>query len=119
MKIPTELIPRCPVCGAPMTMNLRADETFVQDEGWYAASERYSDFLRRHKNLNVLYLELGVGSNTPVIIKYPFWRMTAKNARAVYACVNLMDPYAPDEIRERSICIKGDIGNILKQLGEE
>ena len=78
MRIPTELIPKCPVCGAPMTMNLRSDNTFVQDEGWYAAANRYDDFIRRHKELHILYLELGVGANTPSIIKYPFWQMTAK-----------------------------------------
>lgn len=85
MKIPTELIPKCPVCGAPMTMNLRSDMTFVQDEGWYSASNRYDDFIRRHKDLHILFLELGVGANTPVIIKYPFWQMTAKNPKAQYA----------------------------------
>ena len=88
MKIPTKLIPKCPVCGAPMAMNLRCDNFFVQDKGWYAARERYEDFIRRHKNMHVLFLELGVGANTPVIIKYPFWQMTAKNPKAIYACVN-------------------------------
>ena len=116
MKIPTELIPRCPVCGAPMTMNLRADETFVQDEGWYAASERYSDFLRRHKNLNVLYLELGVGSNTPVIIKYPFWKMTAENKNAFYACINFGEAVCPEQIKKQSICLNCDIGEVFSAL---
>lgn len=88
LKIPSELVPRCPVCGAPMTMNLRCDDTFVQDEGWYAAAERWQEFVRRHKDRHVLFLELGVGGNTPGIIKYPFWRMTARNPKAVYACVN-------------------------------
>lgn len=67
MKIPTELIPHCPKCGAPMTMNLRCDDTFVQDEGWYKAAERYRLFVNRHKDLNILLLELGVGTNTPVL----------------------------------------------------
>ena len=116
MKIPTELIPKCPVCGAPMTMNLRADDTFVQDEGWYAASERYSDFLRRHKNLNVLYLELGVGSNTPVIIKYPFWEMTAENKNAFYACINFGEAVCPEQIKKQSICLNCDIGEVLVKL---
>lgn len=116
MKIPTELIPYCPICGKPMTMNLRADNTFVQDDGWYCASERYSDFLRRHKDFKVLFLELGVGMNTPGIIKCPFWRMTAENPKAVYACVNLGEAYVPGEIMERSVCINDDIGKILKQL---
>lgn len=116
MKIPAELVPKCPVCGAPMAMNLRCDDTFVQDEGWYAASERYFDFLRRHKNLNVLYLELGVGGNTPVIIKYPFWRMTAENKNAFYACINLGEAVCPDMLEGQNVCINGDIGEILKKL---
>lgn len=113
MKVPSELIPKCPVCGAPMTMNLRCDNSFVQDEGWYAASERYGDFIRRHKNLHILFLELGVGANTPGIIKYPFWKMTAQNPKAVYACINYGEAYCPKEIEERTICIDGDIGDIL------
>lgn len=116
MKIPTELIPKCPVCGAAMTMNLRCDNTFVQDEGWYMAAMRYDDFIRRHKNTNILFLELGVGTNTPVIIKYPFWNMTAQNKNAVYACINLGMAIAPTEIEKQSICIDADIGRVLSAL---
>ena len=121
MKIPTQLIPKCPVCGAPMTMNLRCDMTFVQDDGWYAASHRYDDFIRRHEGLHVLFLELGVGANTPVIIKYPFWQMTAKNPKAVYACVNYGQAFCPREIAAQSICLDRDIkqvfGDIKSKLG--
>lgn len=117
MRIPTELVPRCPVCGRPMAMNLRVDGTFVQDEGWYAAAERYEDFLRRHRGLRVLFLELGVGGNTPSIIKYPFWRMTLEDRRATYACINRAEAYAPGELGDRSLCIRGDIGEVLAQLG--
>ena len=116
MKIPGELVPRCPVCGAPMSMNLRADHTFVEDEGWHAAAGRYDDFIRRHERLHVLYLELGVGGNTPGIIKYPFWRMTYENSMAVYTCVNQGEAAAPKEIAERSVCINGDIGEVLECL---
>ena len=116
MRIPTELVPRCPHCGAPMTMNLRCDDTFVQDEGWYKAKNRYDDFLRRHENLEILYLELGVGMNTPGIIKYPFWNMTARNPKATYACINAGEAYAPEEIKRQAICIDGDIGRVLNQL---
>ncbi len=116
MKIPSDLVPFCPHCGKPLTMNLRADDTFVQDKGWYQASQRYSRFLTEHQDEKILFLELGVGYNTPVIIKYPFWQMTAENPKAVYACVNLGEASAPREIRNRSICIDGDIGNILKKL---
>ena len=116
MKIPSDLVPYCPHCGKPLTMNLRADDTFVQDEGWYQASQRYSRFLNEHQNKKILFLELGVGYNTPVIIKYPFWQMTAKNPRAVYVCVNCGDAAAPREIAKQAICIGGDIGEVLKKL---
>ncbi len=116
MRVPCELIPHCPVCGRPMTMNLRCDDTFVQDAGWYRAAERYSDFLRRHRNGKVLFLELGTGMNTPVIIKFPFWQMTAQWPEARYVCVNLGEAYAPREIEAKSICINEDIGVVLRQL---
>ncbi|HJB18942.1 MAG TPA: Sir2 silent information regulator family NAD-dependent deacetylase [Candidatus Bariatricus faecipullorum] len=116
MRIPAELVPHCPRCGKPLTTNLRADDTFVQDEGWYRASERYSRFLETHQGEKVLFLELGVGFNTPGIIKYPFWQMTYQNPEATYACINYGDAAAPGEIAERSICIDGDIGEVLKEL---
>lgn len=116
MKIPSELVPYCPVCGAPMTMNLRCDNSFVQDDGWYAANSRYEDFVRRHQGMHILYLELGVGGNTPVIIKYPFWRLTAQNEKAVYACINLGEAVCLKEIEKQSICINADIGKVLKDI---
>lgn len=116
MKVPSALVPRCPVCGVPMTMNLRCDNTFVQDEGWYAAKDRYSDFVRRHRHGKMMYLELGVGNNTPAIVKFSFWRMTAENPKATYACVNLGEAFAPTEIIDRSVCINADIGRVLEQL---
>ena len=116
MRVPSELVPRCPVCGAPMSMNLRADSTFVEDEGWHQAAARYQDFVRRHEGMRVLYLELGVGMNTPGIIKYPFWKMVYQNPKATYACVNLSEAYCPAEIRKRSICIDEDIDKVLKKL---
>ena len=116
MKIPTGLIPHCPKCGKPMTMNLRSDHTFVQDEGWYAAAARYEEFLHRNMNSEILFIELGVGGNTPGIIKFPFWRMTAQSKNAVYACINLNECYLPAELEEKAICIDGDIGKVLSDL---
>lgn len=116
MKVPSALVPHCPVCGKPMGMNLRCDGAFVQDHGWYEAEQRYSDFVRRHENLRVLYLELGVGANTPGIIKFNFWRMVREWKNAKYICINAKEAYAPEEIRDRSICIQTDIGEVLKQV---
>ena len=99
-----------------MAMNLRCDNSFVQDEGWHAAAERYEEFIRRHRNLHILFLELGVGFNTPRIIKYPFIQMTAENPKAIYACINMNEAYAPDEIADRAICIDGDIGKVIENI---
>ena len=114
MTVPPELVPHCPVCGRPMSMNLRADSTFVEDGGWHEATGRYKDFLRKYQSQKMLILELGVGMNTLGIIKYPFWRMTAENPKAIYACVNFGETYVPEEIAKRSVCINADIGEILK-----
>lgn len=116
MRIPTEMIPRCPKCGRPMSMNLRADDTFVEDEGWHRAADRYSEFLKSHRNLRTVFLELGTGMNTPTIIKFNFWHMTWEQPEATYGCINLNEAWAPDEIRERSICIGEDIGQALDEM---
>ena len=116
MKVPTELLPRCPKCGKPMTMNLRADDKFVQDGGWYAACERYENFIKQYKNKRIVYLELGVGGNTPVIIKYPFWRLTNQNTNATYVCINYGEAVCPPQIESRSVCINEDIGKVLSEL---
>ena len=113
MKIPTELLPTCPHCGKPTTMNLRSDNKFVEDEGWHRAAERYENFLRTRNCQRILFLELGVGYNTPVIIKYPFWQMTAKNPDATYVCINQGQTVCPQEIERQSICLDADIGDIL------
>lgn len=116
MKVPSELVPHCPVCGRPMAMNLRCDDTFVQDDGWYEAAGRYESFLNCHSSSHVLFLELGVGTNTPGIIKYPFWRITAGNPNAVYVCMNKGEAFCPREIADRSICIDSDIAEVLERL---
>ena len=116
MKIPTELLPVCPHCGKPLTMNLRSDDKFVEDEGWHQAAERYENFLRTRAGGKILFLELGVGYNTPVIIKYPFWQMTAKNPNAFYACINQGQAVCPPEIQRQAVCINADIGAVIAQL---
>ena len=116
MRIPTELVPRCPVCGGKMVPNLRSDETFVEDEGWHAASQRYTDFLMRHKDGRVLFLDLGSGGNTPIIFKIPFIKMTMQNPKATYATVNLGEAFTVEQIADRSIVIDADIANVIEQL---
>ncbi len=116
MKIPSELLPVCPHCGKPMAMNLRADNRFVEDEGWHKAAERYENFLRTREDEKILFLELGVGYNTPVIIKYPFWQMTANNPKATYACINQGQAVCPQEIEPQSVCINSDIGDTISYL---
>ncbi|MBD5585639.1 MAG: Sir2 silent information regulator family NAD-dependent deacetylase [Clostridia bacterium] len=116
MKVPSELIPHCPVCGKPMTTNLRCDDTFVQDEGWNSACRRYEKFVQKHINSKIVYLELGVGGNTPGIIKYPFWRFTMQNPKATYVCINYGEAFCPPQIEKQSVCINEDIGKILKTV---
>lgn len=116
MRISAGLLPVCPHCGKPLTMNLRSDDSFVEDEGWHRAARWYENFLHTRQNQKILFLELGVGYNTPVIIKYPFWQMTANNPKAVYACLNYRETFCPAEIKKQSICINDDIGSILERL---
>ncbi len=116
MRIPSELVPVCPHCGKPLTANLRADDKFVEDEGWHRAAERYENFLRTRGNQRTLFLELGVGYNTPAIIKYPFRHMTAQNKAATYACINYGEAVCPTEIEKQSICIDEDISKVLTAL---
>lgn len=116
MRIPSDLIPLCPKCHKPMSMNLRADDSFAEDAGWNSAAERYSEYLEMHKNKHILFLELGVGMNTPAIIKYPFWRMTYQNPDAIYCCINFGEAYVPEEIEKRSIAINQNICDVLKMI---
>lgn len=118
LRVPSKLVPHCPVCGKPMSMNLRADNTFVEDAGWHAAAERYTTYLRAHQSGKVLYLELGVGGNTPGIIKYPFLRYTYDNPQATYACLNFGEAVTAREIQDRSILIDADIDAVLSDLVE-
>ncbi|CAH0435562.1 Sir2 silent information regulator family NAD-dependent deacetylase [Clostridium neonatale] len=115
-RIPTELVPKCPVCGGEMEVNLRCDEYFVEDENWNIACERYQKFLNLNSNKNIVFIELGTGMNTPGIIKYPFWKMTKSLPNAYYICINLNEAYAPDEIKERSVCIYGDIAKVFDDI---
>ena len=116
LTVPKAMIPHCPNCSKPMTMNLRADNTFIEDKGWHQAAQRYEQFLQEHKNVKIVFIELGVGYNTPGIIKYPFWRMTNTFPQATYVCLNQGEAYAPEEIIRKSICLNEDIGKVLGQL---
>lgn len=116
MEVPAHLIPYCPDDGTEMTTNLRADEFFVEDAGWHAAAARYEDWLARSEGRRMLLLELGVGANTPGIIKYPFWRMTAARADVTFVSINKGMAYVPDAIAARSIVIDGDIAEVLREL---
>ena len=118
MKIPTQLVPKCPVCGERMTMNLRSDDKFVQDEGWDAAAQRYELFIQKHQNMNIVFLEIGVGYNTPVIIKYPFWQLTYQNKNAVYICISFDENEYPKEIENQTISLQGDADKIIRDLSE-
>lgn len=116
MRIPSGLIPRCVDDNSDVTMNLRADNSFVEDEGWQIASERYYNFLDEHKRSKIIFLELGIGANTPIIIKYPFWQMVKDNKNAIYSCINYGEAYCPEQIKDRSICINEDIGDVIKKI---
>lgn len=111
--VPTELVPRCPRCGRPMSMNLRADNTFVQDAGWDAAAKRYEKFMEDHRGQNVVFLELGVGYNTPGIIKYNFWQYAHNWRNAFYVCINKGDAYVPKEIENKAVGINADLAEVL------
>ena len=116
LRVPSELVPRCPHCGKPATMNLRADATFVEDDGWHEASIRHAEFLHKHEGMRTVYLELGVGANTPGIVKYPFWQLTAANRKATYVCLNKGEAYAPQQLAERSLIVDADIGEVLAKM---
>jgi len=116
MAIPTELLPKCPNCGRPLTMNLRSDDRFVEDAGWHAAAKRYRDFTEAHAGDGILYLEIGVGWNTPGIIKLNFWNRVNDNPNAAYVCLNRDDVRLPRELEGRGIGIAGDCARILAAL---
>ncbi len=116
LRVPEKYFPRCPKCGEVMTLNLRSDDKFVEDSGWHAAAYRYEKFLKTYAAGDIVYLELGVGGNTPGIIKYPFWRFTAANPRARYVCINKGQAFVPEEIAAQSLVIDADIAEVLKSL---
>lgn len=116
LRIPTELVPKCPVCGGEMEVNLRCDRFFVEDEAWERACAGYSSFIRNNRNKKIVFLELGVGMNTPGIIKYPFWQMTDREKNGSYICINQGEAWGPEEIREKSIYVDMDLAKALEAV---
>ena len=116
MAVPSALLPKCPNCGRPLTMNLRSDDRFVEDEGWKSAAVEYEAWVTAHRDKAVVYLEIGVGYNTPGIIKYSFWQQVFQNERAFYACLNMEKEPLPEQIRSRSIVIGGDSHEVIQEL---
>lgn len=119
MKVPTELIPHCPRCGAEMDFNLFWDDTFVRDKGWHIAHERYEKYLAAHQQGKILFLELGVGYNSPGVIKWPFWQEVWRNKQAVFASVNLQTPSYPEALQDQSIVISADIAKVLEDVAQK
>lgn len=117
-KIPTELIPVCPVCGEKMDTNLRKDAYFVQDDNWYKQNAIYGEFLDKAKNKKVVLLEFGVGFNTPTIIRFPFEQMTYQNLNWNLVRFNKDNCMTFLDIQDRIIEVKDDINKIVKDLKE-
>ena len=117
-KIPSDLVMKCPVCGGNMDMNLRKDANFVQDENWYRQSEKYEDFLSRSKGKNVVLLEIGVGFNTPGIIRFSFEQMTANIEKTTLIRINKDYPNPMLEIENKTISFDEDTNKIIEDLKE-
>lgn len=114
--IPSELVPKCPVCGGNMAMNLRCDNYFVEDEAWHEAADRYAGFLEQHKDKKVVLLELGVGFNTPIIIRFPFEKMVRENSSYSLIRLNMDEAVVPESFGERAIGIGGDMAKAITDI---
>lgn len=115
-QIPSELVPRCPVCGGRMAVHLRCDPYFVQNNAWYDAQNRYEQFLRHAAGRRVVLLELGVGYQTPVIIRYPFEQITFQNKKATLIRLNRDDPGGAKENAARTIAFNEDMTEVIGAL---
>ena len=116
--IPSELVPKCPVCGGNMAMNLRCDNYFVEDEAWHEAADRYADFLEQNKDKKVVLLELGVGFNTPIIIRFPFEKMVREHSSYSLIRLNMDEAVVPESFGERAIGIGGDMAKAIADIRE-
>ena len=114
--IPSELVPKCPVCGGNMAMNLRCDNYFVEDEAWHEAADRYAGFLEQHKDKKVVLLELGVGFNTPIIIRFPFEKMVRENSSYSLIRMNMDEAVVPESFGKRAIGIGGDMAKAITDI---
>lgn len=115
-RIPSSMVPKCPVCGGPMDMNLRKDNYFVQDDGWYEAEERFSDFLTDAINKKLVLLELGVGFNTPTIIRFPFEKLVREHDNISLIRLNLNQAIVPKSFGSRAVGINADMAESIKDI---
>lgn len=116
MTIDASLIPKCPICGRNMTMNLRSDDSFVQDDGWVKHANLYENFLNRAKGKNLLLMEIGVGYNTPIIIKYPFEKTTCSDDKTYLIRINKDYAFCPKEIENKTVLFDEDVKSVLESL---
>lgn len=114
--IPTELVPHCPVCGGKMTMHLRCDNYFVEDEKWHESADRYADFLEQNKDKKVVLLELGVGFNTPVIIRFPFEKLVRERDKYSLIRLNMNEAVIPESFKKRAVGIGGDMAEAVNDI---
>ncbi len=114
--VPSYMVPKCPVCGGNMTMHLRSDQYFVEDENWYKAAGKYKDFLKKLENKKSVLLELGVGFNTPTIIRFPFEKMVLENKALSLIRFNKDESFVPEDLGSRAVGIGGDMAQVISEL---
>lgn len=115
-RVPSYMVPKCPVCGGPMTMNLRCDQYFVEDEAWYEAEERFGRFLNVCRKKKTALLELGIGFNTPTIVRFPFEKLARENRNMTLIRLNLNEAIVPESLGARGIGINSDMEKSITDI---